>query len=149
MIATRGKTSEQLLEEFAAKDSHNTLESDQYTAAITVKVSSEVRSAANTLKLAVDSLNTSINDSVNEARLTISSSTNEIKKTLESFNGTVEDIGDSSSNLSRKLLWLNIVLTLATLIGALAAIVQVYKQFKPQDTDSKTIYIVLSYPREI
>ncbi len=85
------KTKEQLLEEFAARRDHNTLEGEQYTAALMVKSSSDIESAAR-----------------------------EVKNSVDKFEQTVQDIGKSSDRLSGKLLWLNVVLTVATIIGTIA-----------------------------
>lgn len=85
------KTKEQLLEEFSQKGSHNTLEGEQYTAAIIVKSAADIEAA------------------------------------VENFKVAVEKIGESSDTLSKKLLWLNIVLTVATAVGAVATAILAFK----------------------
>jgi hypothetical protein len=93
MIANVGsKTKEQLLEEFSQKNSHNTLEGEQYTAAIMVKSAADIESA------------------------------------VTDFKAVAKNIGDSSGELSKKLLWLNIVLTIATAVGAIATVILVFKR---------------------
>ncbi len=92
------KTKEQLLEEFSKHTSHNTLEGEQYSAAIIVKSAADMESSAK-----------------------------EIKQAVDEFKGAVEQIGSSSDQLSKKLLWLNIVLTAATAIGAIATAILVFK----------------------
>jgi hypothetical protein len=92
MIANvSSKTKEQLLEEFSQKNSHNTLEGEQFTAAIMVKSAADIESAVNDFKI------------------------------------VAKDIGKSSDGLSKKLLWLNIVLTIATVLGAVATIILAFK----------------------
>jgi len=92
------KTKEELLEEFATKTSHNTLEGEQYTAAVMVKSAADIESAAK-----------------------------EVKDSIEQFEDTVRGIGESSDRLSGKLLWLNVVLTIATIIGAIATAMIAFK----------------------
>ena len=85
------KNKEELIEEFSSKRDHNTLEGEQYTAGIMVKCATDISNSAD-----------GITNSVNE------------------FKKSVELIGKSSENLSRKLFWLNVFLAIATLIGAIA-----------------------------
>ncbi len=92
------KTKEQLLEEFSGHTSHNTLEGEQYTAAIIVKSSADIQSAAS-----------------------------EIRESVDQFRAVAENIGESSDRLSKKLLWLNIVLMCATVIGAVATAILAFK----------------------
>jgi|SRR3989344_1528771 len=92
------KTKEELLEEFSRHTSHNTLEGEQYTAAIIVKSSSDIQSSAQ-----------------------------EIKEAVDQFKVVAESIGKSSDKLSGKLFWLNVVLASATLIGAIATVILAFK----------------------
>ncbi len=92
------KTKEQLLEEFAQHTSHNTLEGEQYTAAIIVKSAADIGTSAN-----------------------------EIKKSVDEFRTSVVEIGKSSDRLSRRVFWLNVVLTVATLVGAIATVALIFK----------------------
>jgi len=92
------KTKEDLLEEFSNHTSHNTLEGEQYTAAIIVKSSADIQLSAK-----------------------------EIKEAVDRFKIVVENVGKSSDKLSGKLFWLNVVLAFATLIGAIATLVLAFK----------------------
>lgn len=92
------KTKEELIEEFSRITSHNTLDGEQYTAAIMVKSAADIQL-----------------------------STNEIRQSVDNFRKSAENIGKSSDQLSRKLLWLNIILTAATVVGAVATAVVVFK----------------------
>ena len=92
------KTKEQLLEEFAQRTSHNTLEGEQYTAAIIVKSAADIGTSAD-----------------------------KIKKSLDEFRGSVEKVGESSDRLSRRVYWLNIVLTIFTVVSAIAGVVLIFK----------------------
>ncbi|MCR4336940.1 MAG: hypothetical protein NUV91_03955 [Candidatus Omnitrophica bacterium] len=88
------KSKEELLEEFANRTSHNTLEGEQYTAAIIIKSSADIQASAK-----------------------------EIKEAVDQFKRVAEDIGKSSDRLSAKLFWLNVVLAIATVIGTVATAV--------------------------
>lgn len=92
------KTKEQLLEEFSQHTSHNTLEGEQYTAAIIVKSAADIGTSAD-----------------------------EIKQSVDQFRASVEKIGDSSDRLSRRLYWLNLILTFATVVGAIATVALIFK----------------------
>lgn len=46
-----------------------------------------------------------------------------IKSAVADFQSAIEKIGEKSDKLSVKLLWLNIVLTIATAVGAIATVI--------------------------
>lgn len=124
------KTSNDILEEFAEKTDHNTLEGEQYSAAIYAKSSQELQAAAKQVSFAIDNFNKSMKDSSNDLRLSskdIQESVDSVKFSVENFNSTVRDIGKSSDNLSNKLFWLNIILTMATIIASIAAVIALFK----------------------
>lgn len=99
MIADINKKSkEELLEEFANRNYHNTLEGEQYMAAMIVKSSTDIQISAK-----------------------------EIKEAVDKFKEVAENTGKSSDNLSKKVFWLNIVLAGATLIGAIATVILAFK----------------------
>lgn len=110
------KTLEELLEEFASKSSHNTLEGEQYTAAITTKSANRVATAAQNVQSAIIKLNSVVNKSEKD-----------LEESIRDFKNTVEKIGESSDRLSGKLLWLNIILTIATVIASLASLIALFK----------------------
>ncbi len=92
------KSKEKLLEEFARQNTHNTLEGEQYAAAIIVKSTADIQS-----------------------------STQEIKQSIDRFKKVAEDIGESSDRLSKKLFWLNVVLAAGTIVGAVATAIIAFK----------------------
>lgn len=92
------KTKEELLNEFNQQPSHNTLRGEQYTAAIIVKSISDIQESAESMK-----------------------------KSVDKFRSSVEVIGKSSDRLSKKIFWLNMVLALATLVGAIATVILIFK----------------------
>ncbi len=93
------KTKEELLAEFALHKDHNTLEGEQYTAAIIVKSSADIQASAK-----------------------------EIKEAVDQFKKVVQDAGKSSDKLSAKLFWLNVILTIATVVGAVATAVLTFRK---------------------
>jgi hypothetical protein len=92
------KTKEEVLDLFIAQKGHNTLRSEQYNAAIIVKSASDIQTAAR-----------------------------DIKDAVIEFKNVAENIGKSSDKLTEKLFWLNVVITFATLIGAIATAVMAFK----------------------
>jgi len=92
------KTKEELIEEFAGKNTHNTLAGEQYSAAIIVKSASDIESSAEKIKQAVDQ-----------------------------FKEVARDNSRSSDKLSKLLFWLNVVLTAATVVGAIATVLLALK----------------------
>jgi len=99
------KTKEQLLEEFSQHTSHNTLEGEQYTAAIIVKSASDIEASAK---------------DVGQRITNFLGVVNEINISLNNLKDVIKTNNDSSEKLSRKLFWLNVILASATVIGAVA-----------------------------
>jgi hypothetical protein len=101
------KSKDELLEEFSRHTSHNTLEGEQYTAAIIVKSASGLEESAKDVGERITLLakiGTEINISFTE-----------LKKVIQTSN-------DNSETLSKKIFWLNCILTFATIVGAIATI---------------------------
>ena len=57
--------------------------------------------------------------------------TEDLEKSLQSLEDSMNSNANSSNNLANKVMWLNIILTAATVIGTLLA---VYKLFFPQNS---------------
>jgi len=106
------KTKEELLEEFSKHTSHDTLEGEQYTAAIIVKSAADIETSAKDVGQCI----TNFLGAVNEINISL----NELKNVIKTSN-------DNSDKLSKKLFWLNFVLTVATVIGAIATALLVFK----------------------
>lgn len=106
------KTKEQLLEEFSRQTSHNTLEGEQYTAAIIVKSAADIETSAKDVGQRI----TNFLGVVNEINISLG----ELKNVIKTSN-------DNSERLSNKLLWLNRVLTIATVVGAIATAILAFK----------------------
>ena len=58
----------------------------------------------------------------------LTSATRGINSSLENFKKVVEENNRNTENLSKKIFWLNVVLALATLLGAAATILLVFKK---------------------
>lgn len=55
-------------------------------------------------------------------------SAQDIEKSINQFNNTVDVLGKKSDELSKKVFWLNIILTIATVVGAVATFISVFKK---------------------
>lgn len=114
-INIKDKTTKDVLDEFLARDNHNTLAGEQYSAAIIVKASKDLSDSADRIQSSIIKLNGVINQSEHD-----------LKTSIDSFKDSVVKIGNSSDQLSSKLLWLNIVLTIATAVGTIVSIVNLF-----------------------
>lgn len=106
------KTKEELLEEFSRHTSHNTLEGEQYTAAIIVKSASDIERSAK---------------DVGERVTILAQVANEINISLSELKNVIKKSNDNSDQLSQKLFWLNVVLASATVVGAVATVILAWK----------------------
>ncbi len=55
--------------------------------------------------------------------------TEDIENSIKSLENQIKESSDSSKKLNKSLLWLNIVLTSATVVGAIATALMAYKAF--------------------
>lgn len=115
-INIKDKTSSDLIDEFAKISNHNTLECEQYDAAIHVQTTREMVNSANYIAGHIKVFKNTMRDT-----------TNEVKASIVEFNKTVDNMRVSSDQLSAKLLWLNIVLTAATVIGTFFGVLSFFK----------------------
>lgn len=106
------KTKEQLLEEFSKHTSHNTLDGEQYTAAIIVKSAADIEASAK---------------DVGQRITNFLGVVNEINISLVELKNVIKTSNNNSEKLSNKLLWLNVVLTIATAVGAIATAILAFK----------------------
>ena len=106
------KTKEQLVEEFSKETSHNTLAGEQYTAAIIVKSAADIETSAKDVGQRI----TNFLGVVNEINISL----NELKNVIKTSN-------NNSERLSSKLFGLNVVLAIATAIGAIATAILAFK----------------------
>lgn len=112
MIPRPNNTPEELLQEFATKTNHNTLEVAQYTAAIMVASAKRIESS---LDQATSNMQRSIS--------VLDHSVKSVDASIKEFSTTVDKIGTSSDTLSQNLLNLNRALLGLTIFGTFAAIV--------------------------
>lgn len=115
-INIKDKTSTDLVDEFAKVNSHNTLECEQYNAAISVQTTREMVNSANYIASHIKVFKNTMKDT-----------TNDVKSSIVEFNKTVDNMRLSSDQLSAKLLWLNIVLTTATVIATIFGVLSFFQ----------------------
>ena len=93
--------------------SHNTLEGEQYTAAMMVKSAADIETSA---------------ENVGERVTLLAQVATEISISLNDFKQVIKVSNDNSTKLSGKLFWLNVVLASATAVGAVATVILAFKK---------------------
>lgn len=94
------KSYRELAGEFSKETSHNTLKGEQYQVAVMAKCTEEIAATVGTVSQAVGN-----------------------------FRRSVEEIGKKSDELSQRIFWLNVILAVATAVGAIATVVLAVQAF--------------------
>src|SRR3989344_4735126 len=103
---------------------HNASEGEKIVASVN-DTANEVGERLLRLGLILEQSSYSIKRSVESLNKTLDQSSQKIEGSVDSLGNIVEKMGKSSDKLSSKLLWLNVVLTAATIVGSIATLISV------------------------